>query len=80
MDIFVLWNLFQRKKKTLRDTVQIITDKKAKDITHVLLHLQHACRQFGGRSIIRWVLSHRPRPQQLSIWFGLENPHASSYK
>ncbi len=29
MDIFVLRNLFQRKKKTLRDTVQIITEKKS---------------------------------------------------
>ena len=36
MDIFVLWNLFRRKKKTLRDTVRIITEKKAKDTTHVL--------------------------------------------
>ena len=36
MNIFVLWNLFRRKKKTLRDMVRIITEKKAKDITHVL--------------------------------------------
>ena len=29
MNIFVLWNLFRRKKKTLRDTVRIITEKKS---------------------------------------------------
>ncbi len=32
-NIFVLWNLFRRKKKTLRDTVRIITEKKRK-ISH----------------------------------------------
>ena len=48
MNIFVLWNLFRRKKKTLWDTVRIITEKKSERYHTRTLHLQHAYRRFSG--------------------------------